>query len=296
MDRGAWRATIHGVAKGQTRLSGFTFTFTMEACSLPDASIHGNFQARILEWLSFSSPRGLPSPGIEPGSPALQAELYPLSHKEAGAVGGSLRRECRSDLRGRGALAARVGSASARSAAQRGPRWGQGRCLGQRGPAGQEGPVQPSRCSHTWRCRLSLAAAADPEAVAVGRPPMRSFQKVLSCRMIWTARPRGCQWERGAHGLDKEQVDRNLLLHVVLSAPCGSRNNKNNDDNSNSRGYEGEVAQSCPTLCDPMDCSLPGSSLGFSRQECWSGLPFPSLGDLPDSGIEPGSLHCRHMP
>ena len=28
--------------------------------------------------------------------------------------------------------------------------------------------------------------------------------------------------------------------------------------------------------------------LGFSRQEYWSGLPFPSLGDLPDSGIEPG--------
>ena len=30
-------------------------------------------------------------------------------------------------------------------------------------------------------------------------------------------------------------------------------------------------------------------SLGFSRQEYWSGLPFPSLGDLPDPGIEPGS-------
>ena len=27
----------------------------------------------------------------------------------------------------------------------------------------------------------------------------------------------------------------------------------------------------------------------FSRQECWSGLPFPSPGDLPDPGIEPGS-------
>ena len=85
---------------------------------------------------------------------------------------------------------------------------------------------------------------------------------------------------------------------------------------------ESEVAQSCPTLCDPMDCSLPGSSIhgifqarvlergaiafskillllsrfsrvrlsatlwtaahqaslsmGFSRQEYWSGLPFPS--------------------
>ena len=35
--------------------------------------------------------------------------------------------------------------------------------------------------------------------------------------------------------------------------------------------------QSCLTLCDPMDSSPPGSpSLGFSRQEHWSGLPFPS--------------------
>ena len=29
--------------------------------------------------------------------------------------------------------------------------------------------------------------------------------------------------------------------------------------------------------------------MGFSRQECWSGLPFPSPGDLPHPGIEPGS-------
>ena len=29
--------------------------------------------------------------------------------------------------------------------------------------------------------------------------------------------------------------------------------------------------------------------MGFSRKEYWSGLPFPSLGDLPDPGIEPGS-------
>ena len=39
---------------------------------------------------------------------------------------------------------------------------------------------------------------------------------------------------------------------------------------------ESEVAQSCLTLSDPMDCSLPGSlSMGFSRQEYWSGVPFP---------------------
>ena len=37
-------------------------------------------------------------------------------------------------------------------------------------------------------------------------------------------------------------------------------------------------------------------SLGFSRQEYCSGLPFPSPGDLPDAGIEPpGLLHCRQI-
>ena len=41
---------------------------------------------------------------------------------------------------------------------------------------------------------------------------------------------------------------------------------------------ESEVAQSRPTLSDPMDCSLPGSSIhGISRQEYWSGVPLPSL-------------------
>ena len=30
-------------------------------------------------------------------------------------------------------------------------------------------------------------------------------------------------------------------------------------------------------------------SMGFFRQEYWSGLPFPSQGDLPDPGVEPGS-------
>ena len=35
--------------------------------------------------------------------------------------------------------------------------------------------------------------------------------------------------------------------------------------------------------------------MGFSGQECWSGLPFPSPGDVPDPGIEPSFLHCRQM-
>ena len=49
-------------------------------------------------------------------------------------------------------------------------------------------------------------------------------------------------------------------------------------------------AQLCLTLCDPVECSWPAPlSIGFPRQEYWSGLPFPPPGDLPDLGIEPMS-------
>ena len=49
-------------------------------------------------------------------------------------------------------------------------------------------------------------------------------------------------------------------------------------------------AQLCQTLCDPMDCSPPGSSvMRFPRQKYWSELPFPTPGDLPDPGIKPVS-------
>ena len=40
---------------------------------------------------------------------------------------------------------------------------------------------------------------------------------------------------------------------------------------------------------DRVACQAP-LSMGFPRQEYWSGLLFPSLGDLPDPGIEPMSL------
>ena len=50
------------------------------------------------------------------------------------------------------------------------------------------------------------------------------------------------------------------------------------------------VTQSCPTLCNPRDCSLSGSSsMEFSRQEYWCGLPCPPPGDLLNPGIKTGS-------
>jgi len=53
---------------------------------------------------------------------------------------------------------------------------------------------------------------------------------------------------------------------------------------------ESEVAQWCPTLCYPWTVAYQAPpSVGFSRQEYWSGLPFPAPGDLPDPGIKPQS-------
>ena len=59
------------------------------------------------------------------------------------------------------------------------------------------------------------------------------------------------------------------------------------------------VAQSCPTLCDPIDCSPPGSSVhGIPQARILEWLPFPSPGDLPDSGSKSGSptLQADYLP
>ena len=49
-------------------------------------------------------------------------------------------------------------------------------------------------------------------------------------------------------------------------------------------------AQSCPTLCDPVDCSPPGSSLhGTFQARILERFPLSISGDLPDPGIKPSS-------
>ena len=59
------------------------------------------------------------------------------------------------------------------------------------------------------------------------------------------------------------------------------------------------VAQLCPILCDPMDCSLPSFFVhGILQARILSGLPFPSPGDFPDPGIKPGfpALQADSLP
>ena len=60
MDRGAWRATVHGVAKSRTRLSDFTFTFHIQALEKEMAA-----HSSVLTWRipGMAEPGGLPSTG-----------------------------------------------------------------------------------------------------------------------------------------------------------------------------------------------------------------------------------------
>ena len=58
------------------------------------------------------------------------------------------------------------------------------------------------------------------------------------------------------------------------------------------------VAHSCPTLCKPQDCSLPGSSVhGILQLRILGGLPVPSPENLPDPEVKPGSpvLHADSL-
>ena len=64
-------------------------------------------------------------------------------------------------------------------------------------------------------------------------------------------------------------------------------------------GGGGLVTKSCLTLVTSWTVARQAPlSMGFSRQEYWSGLTFPSPGDLPDPGLEPGSpaLQANSLP
>ena len=54
------------------------------------------------------------------------------------------------------------------------------------------------------------------------------------------------------------------------------------------------LSHSCPTLCDPMDCSPPDSSVhGILQARILEWVPCSSPGDLPNPGLNPGLMHCR---
>ena len=78
--------------------------------------------------------------------------------------------------------------------------------------------------------------------------------------------------------LNQEAMDQWLIFDEAESCMCA------------------KSLQLCQIMCDPLDCSPPGSSVyGISRQEHWSGLPCHPPGDCPSPGIEPASLMSRAL-
>ena len=95
---------------------------------------------------------------------------------------------------------------------------------------------------------------------------------------------------RGLHG----SVSTPHIVFMVLVFECVKCTLKHDKHTSFVSCMRSEakalVTQSCPTLETPWTVAHQAPlSVGFSRQEYWSGLPFPSPGDLPDPGIEPAS-------
>ena len=73
MDREAWSAAVHGVAKSRTLLSDWT---ELRDCSLQGSSVHGISQAVTLEWAAISFSRESSRPKDQTMSPALAVEFF----------------------------------------------------------------------------------------------------------------------------------------------------------------------------------------------------------------------------
>ena len=84
-------------------------------------------------------------------------------------------------------------------------------------------------------------------------------------------------------GHTRPSIKKSLCVHGVLCGVCGILVITTVEMN--------EVAQSCPTLCDPMDCSLSGSSVhGIFQARILEWVVISFSRDLPDPGIKPESL------
>ena len=92
---------------------------------------------------------------------------------------------------------------------------------------------------------------------------MATHSSILARKIPWTEEPHGLRpWGRKEWDTTKQLSMYSFAVRTMLFSTVTTA---------------AKLLQSYPTLCDPIDGSPPGSpSLGFSRQEHWSGLPFPS--------------------
>ena len=103
--------------------------------------------------------------------------------------------------------------------------------------------------------------------------PGKAMHPTLGWKIPWTGEPGGLQ-SMGSHRVGHDWSD--LAAAGYVSEFCNILVIITSNGIQNSAAAKS--LQSCPTLCDPIDSTppAPSLSLGFSRQEHWSGLPFPS--------------------
>ena len=141
--------------------------------------------------------------------------------------------------------------------------------------------------SNAWKWKLKVKVLshvqllATPWSAAHQAPPSMGFSR----QEYWSGVPLSPPLEQWVDANNWDRIRFGIRVVSLLWGYVGFEVPDN---------YLGEsVTQSCLTFGYPMDCSPPGSSVEFSWQEYWSGLPFPSPGIFLTQRLNPGLLHCR---
>ena len=112
---------------------------------------------------------------------------------------------------------------------------------------------------------------------------MATHSSVLAWRIPGTGKPCGLP-SMGSHRVGHDWSDLAVADSIQTHVHFGNHKKL--------MKVKVSITQLCLTLRDFMDCSLPDSSMRFSRQESLSGLPCPPPGHLPDPGIELACFMC----
>ena len=151
---------------------------------------------------------------------------------------------------------------------------------------GQEDPLEKGMATrssiHAWRIPWTEETGG---LQSMGSQRVRHKLRWLSTHAQWTLHSHQIEW---GSPYQSSEIYMKFTFHVNL-------NEKVRAEPCIACYFVCVCAQPCLTLCNPTDCSPQAPpSMGLPRQEYWSGLPFPSPGDLPDPGTEPMSIKSLH--
>ena len=104
-----------------------------------------------------------------------------------------------------------------------------------------------------------------------------------------------CKWRNGSPEPNQSTLLGNL--YSTVSTQPGYNFIIHTHTHTHTQKICSQLLQSCSTLCDPMDCSLPGSfvhGIFLARILEWIAMPF-SRGFFPTQGLNQSLLHCRQI-